>query len=151
LAGVGQYREALAVFARAREVGKKFENWTFQARAIAMSAGFHLDVFDFEGHEAAANEARECALSMGFQPSVVSASIDLIFNHARRGDPCAAEKLADRTTELAARIGGWHGWLWDLRLGQARAEVALAKGDWREALRRADAAVAVARRHSRLK
>ena len=46
------------------------------ARATAISAGFHLNVFDFEGAEALHLEARQLAQSLGFAPPVVSAGID---------------------------------------------------------------------------
>jgi tetratricopeptide (TPR) repeat protein len=116
-----------------------------------MSAGFHLEVFDFEGNERLAEEAREQARSARFQPSVVSAGLDLVFNYARRGEVARAELLAMETAPVAAQIGGWHQWLWQLRLQQARAEIACAAGDWRKALDYAEAAVAQSRARGRPK
>jgi len=145
LAASGRYSEAARVFDEARQLGRKHEIWTFQARTLAMSAGFHLDVFDFKGNERLAEEAREQARSAGFRPSEVSAGLDLIFNFARRGEVARAEQLARETASVAAQIGGWHQWLWQLRLQQARAEIACATLDWRGALDYAEAAIAQSR------
>jgi class 3 adenylate cyclase/tetratricopeptide (TPR) repeat protein len=145
LAGCGRYSEAARVFDEASQLGRKHEIWTFQARALAMSAGFHLDVFDFQGNERLAEEAREQARSAGFPPSEVSASLDLVFNFARRGEVARADLLAGEAASAAARVGGWHQWLWQIRLQQARAEIACAAQDWRKALDYAGATVAQSR------
>jgi class 3 adenylate cyclase/tetratricopeptide (TPR) repeat protein len=142
LAACGRYSEAARVFNEAIQLGCKHEIWTFHARAIAMSAGFHLELFDFKGNERLAEEAQEHARSAGFRPSEVSGSLDLVFNFARRGEVSRAEQLVTQTAALAAQIGGWHEWLWQLRLQQARAEIACAAGDWRIGLEHAEAAVA---------
>ena len=99
LAGCGFYAEAKAVFEEASQMGLKHEIWHFRARAIAMSAGFHLDVFDFEGNELLALEALEQARSAPFRPTEVSAMIDLIFNCVRRGRVSEAESLAKQAEE----------------------------------------------------
>jgi class 3 adenylate cyclase/tetratricopeptide (TPR) repeat protein len=151
LAACGLYTHAARVFEEARQLGQKHEIWTFHARAIAMSAGFHLEVFDFKGNERLAEEAREQARSAGFQPSVVSAGLDLVFNFARRGEVGRAELLAKETAAVAVQIGGWHQWLWQVRLQQAGAEIACAARDWRKALADAEAAVAQSRARGRAK
>jgi class 3 adenylate cyclase/tetratricopeptide (TPR) repeat protein len=151
LAACGKYSEAASVFEEAKQLGRKHEIWDFLARAMAMSAGFHLDVFDFEGHERLAEEAREQARSKGFRPSVVSASLDLIFNFARRGEVGRAEQLVDETAAAAAEVGGWHQWLWQLRLQQARAEIACAQCNWAGALDTAQAAISKSRSFGRVK
>ena len=97
------------------------------ARAIAMSAGLHLTLFDFEGAEALQAEACEVARSVGFVPPIVSAGIDTLFTFARRHEPGRAERLMEETAAAAASTAGWHQWLWQLRLTQARAELALAR------------------------
>jgi class 3 adenylate cyclase/tetratricopeptide (TPR) repeat protein len=151
LAACGQYKEATRVFNEARQLGKQHEVWQFHARAIAMSAGFHLEVFDFKGNERLAEEARERARSAGFQPSVVSASLDLVFNFTRRAEIGTAEKLIEETAAASAKLGGWHQWLWQVRLAQARAEIACARGDWTGALERATTAVSGSRARGRKK
>ena len=128
LGSIGRYREAATAFDEARQFGRKYGVLPLLARATAMSAGFHLSVFDFEGAELLQREARELGQSVAFAPTVVSASIDLLLTLARRHDPGAAEALLSETVTATAATPGWHEWLWQLRLCQARAELALARG-----------------------
>jgi tetratricopeptide (TPR) repeat protein len=151
LAACGHYSEAARVFDEGSQLGRKHEIWTFRARTIAMSAGFHLDLFDYKGNEKLAEEAREQARSAAFQPSEVSAGLDLIFNFARRGEVARAETQAKETASVAAAIGGWHQWLWHVRLQQANAEIACASGDWRKALDYAETTIAQSRARGRAK
>jgi hypothetical protein len=53
--------------------------------------------------------------------------------------------------EAAKGAHGEHGWLWRLRLAQARAEIALARRGWEEGLRHAEEALTQSRRHGRVK
>ena len=87
LAASGLYREAQLCFDEARTVGARFNLLTPTARAIAMEAGYHLDVYDFGRAEELQREARDRAQSLNFPPALVSASIDLLLNFARRGEP----------------------------------------------------------------
>ena len=141
LAGTGAYDEALQVFGEAARYGREYGIGPFLARATAMSAGFHLDVYDYEGHAAIAEEACELARSVNFIPALTSASIDLLLNLARRGEVSRAEQFERDVAETVARAGAWHGWLWALRLAQARAELALARGAFDEAITLADASL----------
>jgi DNA-binding SARP family transcriptional activator len=148
LAARGQYTDALEAFAEARRYGREYGVTTLLARAIAMSAGFHLDLEDFDGHEALALEARELAQSLSFPPPAVSAGIDLLLNYARRRDVGKAEAIVDGVAGTVAATSGFHGWLWSLRLAEARAELALAADDDESALTWADQAIrqSIARR-----
>jgi DNA-binding SARP family transcriptional activator/class 3 adenylate cyclase/tetratricopeptide (TPR) repeat protein len=134
LAGTGRYDEALQIFDEASRFGREFGIGPFLARSIAMSAGFHLDVFDFDGHAALAEEARDMARSVGFPPPLVSASIDLLLNLARRGEVGRAEQLAGEVAGAVQKAVSWHGWLWRLRFNQAQAEIALARGAAEQAI-----------------
>ena len=92
--------------------------------------------------EALQSEAREMAQSLLFTPTLVSASIDLLFTMARRHDPGRAERLlSGYTTCERVDTPGWHEWLWKLRLSQARAELALARDEFDLAVSEATAAV----------
>lgn len=53
---------------------------------------------------------------------------------ARRHDPGRAERLLEETAAAAASTAGWHQWLWQLRLTQARAELALDRDAFDEAI-----------------
>jgi len=141
LAARGRYGEAQAVFDEARRFGGEYAIHTLLARAIAMSSGYRLDLFDFAGAEALAREARELALSSNFAPPAASSGIDLLLNYARRGDVGQAEALLDEVAVAVEKAAGFHGWLWRLRLAQARAELALARGAWDDALLWADRAI----------
>jgi tetratricopeptide (TPR) repeat protein len=146
LAGTGRYDEASLVFDEASRFGRELGIGPFLARSIAMSAGFHLDVFDFEGHAALAEEARDVARSVGFLPPLVSASIDLLLNLARRGEVARAERLAGEVAGAVEQAVSWHGWLWRLRFAQAQAEIALARGAAEQAIDLAGEALERSRR-----
>ncbi len=135
LVATGQYTEALRVNDEACRLSREHEAWTFLARAVENSAGFHLDVFDYAGSETLAAEARELARSVDFVQAVVSAEIDLMLNFARRGEVGRATNLVDTVASALDEALGAHFWVWRLRLAQARAEIALARGDWEDTLR----------------
>jgi hypothetical protein len=139
------------VFEEARRFGREYGVNTLLARAIAFSAGPYLDVWDFESNEALAEEAREFARSLGFAPPAVSAGIDLLLNFARRGEVGRADGLIDEVSSSVERAAAWHGWLWSLRLAEARAELALARGDWQQALAWAGDAIERSRARQRVK
>ncbi len=147
----GQYTTAEQVFAEARRFGNEFETWPLLARSIAMSAGWHLSVFDLSGHAVLAQEARDLARSVNFVPPLVSASIDLVLNYARQGEVAQAERLWPDIEQAVERAGSWHRWLWRMRVAQARAEVALARGAWEHALSLAQVALDVSQAHGRVK
>lgn len=151
LAARGRYDEALPVFAEARRFGQEYRIDTLLARSIALSTGFHLDLFDFEGAEALSHEARELALKSNFSPSASSAGIDLLLNFARRGDVARAERLVDEVAGVVEAAAGFHGWLWRLRLAEARAELALARGQQEEAIGWSTEAIDQSRLRRRLK
>jgi len=56
LAARGHYEEAEATFAEARRIGMEHQAITLP-RAISMSSGHHLDLYDFSGAEALTLEA----------------------------------------------------------------------------------------------
>ena len=141
LAAGGRYREAFAQFDQARELGQRSGSHPLLARAVAMSAGCYLDLFDLETAESRQLEARELARRSSFVPPLVSATIDLMLTYARGADPARADALLPEVADLVAKAGGWHGWLWRLRLQHARAEVALARGDWAAALEISSASI----------
>src|SRR5205085_1831544 len=116
-----------------------YEVGPFLSRAISMSAGLHLDVFDFVGNEALAEEVRDLPRSGAFPPSVANAGIDLLLNFARRQEVSRAERLVDEVAGVVQdeKVAGWHAWQWKMRLAEARAaakRIAAALPD--EAMRR---------------
>lgn len=141
LAANGQYSEAAAKFDEAREFARSCGAFPLVARATAMSAGWRLDVFDFAKAEALQCEAREIAYEAAFVPSQASAGIDLLMLFARQGNPGRAESLLQEVEDAVVHARGWHEWLFRMRLEQAQAELALARGDWTTAITRATSAM----------
>ena len=151
LAAVGRYADASRVFSETRAFGRKYGVVPLLARAISMSAGFPLSLGDYQTAEEIQLEARELARSANFAPSIVSPSIDLLLIAARRGEPGSVESLFEETVEASKKNPGWHGWLWELRVSQVRAELAYARGDWDGAIAAATVGIEQCRRCSRLK
>jgi tetratricopeptide (TPR) repeat protein len=150
LAAKGRYGDALRTFEEARRFGREYEIWGPLARATSMSAGFHLELFDLEGHRELAEEARELGQSR-FPPTLAFTGVDLLLNAARAGEPGRVEGLIDEVAEQVEQATAWHLWLSRIRLNEARAELALARGDEEEALRRAAEAIERSRVTGRLK
>jgi len=151
MSAAGRYADAAKAFQEARSFGRKYGARSMLARATAMAAGLHLSVFDFEGAEALQSEARELGSSAGFAPSVISAGIDSLLMFARRHDPGRAACLLAEVSAAAASTAGWHEWLWQLRLTQARAELALARTAFDEAIVTATDAIRQSRAKGRPK
>ena len=116
-----------------------------------MSVAPLLSLGDLDGAAARAFEARDLAQRVAFEPPLVSAGIDLLFIFARARDPGRAESLFDETARAVQKASGWHAWKWNLRLSQARAELASARGAWPEAVRAATDAIDQSRLHHRAK
>ncbi len=141
LAANGHYSEAAATFDEVREFARSCGAFPLLARATAMAAGWRLDVFDFPTAEALQFEAREIANEAAFVPSQASAGIDLLMSFARQGNPGRAELLLPEVQEAVLKARGWHEWMFRMRLEQARAELALARGDWSSAITYATSAM----------
>ncbi len=151
LAAVGRYAEATNAFQEARSFGRKYGAIPMLARATAMAAGLHLTLFDFEGAEALQSEACELARGVGFVPPIISAGIDSLLTFARIHEPGRAERLLEETAAAAASTTGWHQWLWQLRLTQAKAELALARDALDEAVTTATESIEQSRARGRPK
>src|SRR5262249_59747465 len=93
LAAHGRYAEAEEVFAEARRFGREYGVGPLLARAIAVSAGYHLDVFDFRGNEAIAGGAPGLARSVEFLPTLVSGDLDLLLHFPPRPHLDRADRL----------------------------------------------------------
>jgi tetratricopeptide (TPR) repeat protein/predicted Ser/Thr protein kinase len=150
-AAAGQYDEAQRAFAEARSVGRQYGTIPFLSRAIAMSAGTHLTLGNFGVAETLAQEARDLARQVAFAPPVVSAGVDLLFIHTRSGDIGRAEALLEEVGKAVRSTGGWHGWLWQLRLFQLLAELAYARGDWKTAVEEATKGITASHARARVK
>jgi hypothetical protein len=81
----------------------------------------------------------------------VSAGIDLLLISARSDDPGRAEALLHQIVPAVEKASGWHAWKWRMRLSQADAELALARGSWSEAQVMAGLVLEQSRSRGRLK
>ena len=151
LSGRGRFDEALRVFDEARAFGRRCGALPLLARATSMSVAPLLSVGDLAGAMARAHEARELAHRVAFEPPVVSAGIDLLMIYARQQDPGRADGLMDATAEAVRTATGWHAWKWNMRLSQARAELALARGEYGEAIQAATHTIEQSRERHRPK
>ncbi|HEX3271466.1 MAG TPA: AAA family ATPase [Ktedonobacterales bacterium] len=152
LTGDGQYDEALRVFEEARQFARGQQLTQWLARATTMRGGLYLEVFDYQQAEAIAEEAREIGRSCGWPQAIASAGMDLLLSYARRGEADGrVERILPEVVKAAHGAHGEHGWLWRLRLAQARAEIALAREQWEEALRHAEDALTQGRKRGRVK
>ncbi len=151
LSGAGQYSEAFRLFDEACTLGRRSGAFPLLARAICMSVAPLLSLGDFRTARLRALQARELASQIDFEPPFVSAGIDLLLISARSGDLSSAGPLLDELTPAVQKASGWHGWKWKMRLSQARAEIALAIGDWKDARDSAADVVHRSDSHSRLK
>jgi tetratricopeptide (TPR) repeat protein len=151
LAAKGEYVAAQQVFDEARQFSREHEIWPMLARVIAMEAGFHLDVFDYAGHASIAEEARELGRSANLLNPFVSASLDLLFNYIRCGEIGRAEQVVHEVAASVEQAAGSHGWVWRLRLAEARAELALVRGDAAAAVQLAEIAIAQSQARGRIK
>lgn len=156
LAATGRYQEAEEAFAEARQVGNQYGIDGYLARAISMSATPHLDLFDFEGALEIAQEASDLGHRCNFVSATVSPAIDCVLIRLRSGDIGRAIETLPGVRKLVMDTvnapGTWlHGWLWNLRLAQTEAEMAFARGDWREAVRLATVSIEMSRARMRPK
>jgi tetratricopeptide (TPR) repeat protein len=151
LSGAGRYDEALQAFDEARTFGKRCGALPLLARATSMSVAPLLSVGDLNAAMARAFDARELAHRVAFEPPLVSAGIDLLLIFARLEDPGRAESLFDDTARAVRKASGWHAWKWNMRLWQARAELAFARGAWTDAIRAATTVIDQSRPRHRLK
>ncbi len=101
LTGRGRYDEALQVFAEARQFAREYGTGKWLARATGMCAGLHLEVFDFAGAQALAEEAREISRSADF-PEVSGSRTGNARQSTRRAGPQAR---GDSWSAQCRRIG----------------------------------------------
>jgi tetratricopeptide (TPR) repeat protein len=151
LTAAGRYYEAERTFEEMREFGRRYGVLPLLARGISMSTTLPAALADFSGAKELALEARDLARQVNFVPAVVSAGIDLLLIYARSHEPGRAEGLMEDVARSVVNASGWHGWLWRLRLWQARAEIAYAENDWNKAVEAANQSVEESHARHRVK
>jgi hypothetical protein len=106
-----------------------------------MESGMHLELYDFAGAEALMDEARILARRVQFSATIVGTGIDLVFSSVRRGELTRADRYVREVEQGIHTIFGSHRWLWEIRFLEARAELALAREQYADALQWAEEAV----------
>jgi tetratricopeptide (TPR) repeat protein len=116
------------------------------ARALNMSRALYRDLFQLDETRRRNEEAAELDAAAGFANAVLQSGIDQPFTELAR-----AEARWPELWERSQNTKGWHHWLMAGRLAEAKAEIALAKGDHAEAARLAVDAIHQSREVRRAK
>jgi tetratricopeptide (TPR) repeat protein len=116
------------------------------ARALNMSRALYRDLFQLDETRRRNEEAAELDAAAGFANAVLQSGIDQLFTELAR-----AEARWPELWERSQNTKGWHHWLMAGRLAEAKAEIALAKGDHAEAARLAVDAIHQSREVRRAK
>jgi tetratricopeptide (TPR) repeat protein len=151
LSAQGRYGEAREAYGSARATAERCGLVTALARTVSITAGHHLDVYDWDGAERHAREACNVGRNLEFTTPRVSATLDLVAIAIRKGDPDEATSIADSIADPVARGTGFHGWLWRARMSLLRAEIMTARHDWEGAIHQSRDAIAQATSVRRLK
>jgi class 3 adenylate cyclase/tetratricopeptide (TPR) repeat protein len=150
--GMGRHEEALPRFeeliARGRELDLMHR---MTARALNMSSALYRDLFQLDEATRRNQEAAELGAATGFANAVLQSGIDQLFTDLARGQVGRAEVRWPELWDRTQNIKGTHQWLMAGRLAEARAEIALAKGDHAEAARLAQEAIDQSREVRRAK
>lgn len=149
--GRGDYADALRVFEEARAFGQEHGIAAWLARGVSIESHFYFIFHDFARAEKLSLEARELARAANFPPAIVSAAIDLMLNYTTRGELTRAERFRAQTQAMIVNTYGSHRWLWETRFQHARAELALAREHYAEAVLHANDALASSRATERRK
>ncbi len=151
LAGIGRYEEAIVLFEEMTAKGREYElvpRWW--PRAMNMTAGALREIGDRATARGLSEVAREGAESV-FPTGAVQAQVDLLFTDLGDGDAGAADSAWTKLWDRSTTLHGFHEWLVQDRLLEARAEIALATGRTAEAAETALAAIEHADHYGRPK
>jgi tetratricopeptide (TPR) repeat protein len=142
LVGVGRHEEALSKFEEVIARGREFELVPrLTARALNMSSALYRDLFQLDEATRRNQEAAELGAAAGFGNPVLQSGIDRLFTDLAGGEVGRAEARWPELWERTQNTKGFHQWLMAGRLAEAKAEIALAKGDHADAARLAQEAV----------
>ncbi len=153
LAASGRFTEALAAFDSGRAAAAAYGRGAgaVLARTVGSAAVVGLETYDYDRAEATAEEGRELGRANNFIYAVTSEGIDLMNVAVARGAFGRADELAYEVEANIDKGGITHGLLWRMRLADAKARLALARNQPREALGFADDAIERAREMGRPK
>src|SRR4029453_19007621 len=121
------------------------------ARALNMSSALYRDLYQLDEATLRNQEAAELGAAAGFANAVLQSGIDQLFTDLVRGDVGRAEARWPELWDGTQNTKGTHQWLMAGRLAEAKAEIALAKGDHAEAAGLAENAIEQSREVQRAK
>jgi class 3 adenylate cyclase/tetratricopeptide (TPR) repeat protein len=152
LTGMGRHEEALPRFEEFIARGREFDLMhRMTARALNMSSALYRDLFQLDEATRRNQEAAELGAAAGFANAVLQSGIDQLFTDLARGEVGRAEARWPELWDRTQNIKGTHQWLMAGRLAEAKAEIALAKGDHAEAAVLAQEAIDQSRQVQRAK
>ena len=152
LTGMGRHEEALPRFEEVIARGREFELVPrLTARALNMSSALYRDLFQLDEATRRNQEAAELGAAAGFANAVLQSGIDQLFTDLARGEVGRAEAQWPQLWNRTQDARGTHQWLMAGRLAEAKAEIALAKGDHAEAARLAQESIDQSRQVQRAK
>jgi len=141
LVGLGRHREAMECFERSVNLGLEWEVLPrYSGRSMNMWAGSVREMMDFERAREFSHRGLEMAKRAAFPPGIHSAEIDLFILDTIEGRFAEAESALPGLRVAARETKGVHNWLFEIRVAQAAAELALATGRPEQALEDATAA-----------
>jgi DNA-binding CsgD family transcriptional regulator/tetratricopeptide (TPR) repeat protein len=135
LAASGRFTEALAAFDLGRAAAAAYGPGAgkYLAGTVAKTTVVPMEAYDYERAEAFAEEARDLGRASDSLLTVISEGIDLMNIATVRGDLGRAGELASEVEANLDRGGSTHEILWRMRLADAKAGLALTRGQPREA------------------
>jgi hypothetical protein len=149
---MGRHEEALPQFEEVIARGREFELVPcLTARALNMSSALYRDLFQLDEATRRNEEAAELGAAAGFANAVLQSGIDQLFTDLARGEAASAEARWPELWERTQNIKGFHQWLMARRLAEAKAKIALAKGNYAEAAWLAEHAIDQSREVRRAK
>jgi class 3 adenylate cyclase/tetratricopeptide (TPR) repeat protein len=152
LTGMGRHEEALPRFEELIARGREFDLMhRMTARALNMSSALYRDLLQLDEATRRNQEAAELGAATGFANAMLQSGIDQLFTDLARGEVGRAEARWPDLWDRTQNTKGTHQWLMAGRLAEAKAEIALAKGDHAEAARLAQEAIDQSRQVQRAK
>jgi class 3 adenylate cyclase/predicted ATPase len=152
LAGLGRHQEAMEWFEKSVNLGLEWEVLPrFSGRSMNMWAGSVRELLDFKQARSLSERGLEMSGRAKFPPGIHSAEIDLFILDLLEGRLGKAEKALPALIQATKETKGFHNWLFDIRVAEAEARLALALGRPETGVERARHSLAKAKQLPRKK
>jgi DNA-binding SARP family transcriptional activator len=147
----GRYRLSAQLFAEAAEYGRDHNINHMMVRASALQVASAFEVGAYQVARDISTQALEKSTGLDFKPTIVSAQFDLLFLDLAEGQLARAQAALPTVESSVHATGGFHQWVWAMRLVQAQGQIALMQRDWSTANEKAAELQAQAERYERIK